>query len=299
MFSKEPETRTREKRERKVEQDYEAGFQEHVQMQSLSKTIRNYEHTFNAPRSSNVGLIWGSGQVEGFKSSGEEITEESGGFGDHASSSEVQELSYFPQKADRNLRIMESQPLPKRGFFHEYGSIDRNQSLKSYQDGKLFKFLNRESGVINVDDFEAQIPFIEASAHEKMLEECYVSLYKAFEDNRGFFFSLINEFAQNVVDEYWGSPKYEFTLQKLIDSIKLFSSYLSSALFTMFEDDNRIAKGGFGRPEEIFISQIVYLMFNENLVSKKVKKRTVWFSLTDVIGQGLNLHHRETIDSFK
>ena len=85
-----------------------------MHMHSLSKTIQHYEHTFNAPRSSNVGQIWAGGNFKNMAS--DKIEEKAAGSEESQGSPSDREYSYYPQKAEQNIRILESQPLPKRNI---------------------------------------------------------------------------------------------------------------------------------------------------------------------------------------
>ena len=73
---------------------------------------------------------------------------------------------------------------------------------------------------------------------------------------------------------------------------------MSLAIFKLFEANNKIAKGGLACPEELFLSPLLFSIFGKTTISRKTKGKLFWYSMSDIICSGLNMHNRDTADTF-
>ncbi len=250
---------------------------------SLARTIENYESHFANPRSSNVGLVYSRATIQ------RELDLD-------ANRVSTKRKGSYDLTEIEDRRVHESQPVHANKFHDndEIDGIDRKASLNSYDNGDMFKFLNNESDedIFNFPNLKEEV--IELNSFEKMMEECIVSIYNELNDHKSFFTKLINVFSQTVVTMYEDQVNAEARLQKLIENVRLFCSYLSNASFKMFEDEARIIKGLGIKPEEAFIPQFLYFIFTKTTVKSIVGKETTVSTVGEVINRGLRYFHQTT-----
>ena len=158
--------------------------------------------------------------------------------------------------------------------------------------------MNRESEEILLQDPNEEKE-ISPAMHERMLKGCLSSLFNHLKQENSFFSQLFAVVSQQLANGYWAEPKYECTFQKLVDSLKIFVSFVSLAVFKLFEGNNKIARGGLACPEELFLSPLLYSVFSKTTISRKTNGKLFWYSMSDIISSGLNMHNRDTAETFQ
>ena len=68
--------------------------------------------------------------------------------------------------------------------------MDSKKSLHSYEDGKLFKFMNRESEDLLLEDPNEEKE-ISPAMHERMFKGCLSSLFNHLKQEKSFFSQLL------------------------------------------------------------------------------------------------------------
>lgn len=229
-------------------------------------------NAFKNPRTSNLGLIWKNKESQ----IGVNL-EELGDYYDETTSrnSKHTKESIYSSGRRNNLNHYNSQP-KQSGLekIDEY-EMDEKSSINTYDDGKLFQFLNRESD-------ELEISIVDEKSEEdceRMLLDCYFRLNFELKKEKGFFHQLFENFVDSIINEFSRvkNNSLRMGMAMIIDAIKLFSCFLSSSIFKMFESYEIISKGTDVKPEEVFITSILAKIYEMKL--KKIKKYSDFDSL--------------------
>lgn len=192
---------------------------------------------------------------------------------------------------------------PKMSYFdqlQDLQDIDDTESLKTYKDGNLFKFMNRESSVLDmtVDNFEP----ISDEVYQSMLNDVYLRLNYHMKLEKGFLSRLVHKFSDAVVSQFLQSRKYglEGSFYRLIDSIKLFSSYISLMLFKMFKACELIIDNPIAKPEEIFVAPIVSMIYSCKVksIDKEYKRKGKNKTISELIQISLKVIHQNISPSW-
>jgi len=285
---------------------------------SISNTLSRYTQNFRNPRSSNMGSIWDKSQVPNLKKmnsmkvetaetrsqiggakngmnlnadlnennfSERQILGENDGLfrlqtdisGDGSEQSGSRESQSYSKKGDT---VSLSQPKQSNLEQIEEYEFDERSSVHTYDDGQLFQFLNRESDIM--DDSIMQEAMFDIEKYTECLEDVFLRLNCCLKDKSTFFSKLITHFCAAVTKKFWVNEALDLqeAVSELVDSIKIFSCYLSMAIFKLFEKNKQIFISPSSKPEEVFVSQIVTAIFSipVALLSQRRNPKLMWYS---------------------
>lgn len=220
----------------------------------ISRLSTHLTSAFRNPRSSNLGLIWSSGLNPEVKQEGINLDEYKN-FYEESGTKKSKLDSKFSIGRTFSKNTSNSQPHRNNLKQIEEYEMDQNSSINTYNDGKLFQFLNRESEL----DITVEAQGESEEVFYGMLKDCFLRVNFEFKKQEGYFFELFQKFIESVIYDFskLKNKNLPMAVALLIEAVKIFSCFLSSSLFKMFQSFELITKKDSIKPEEVFISQIV------------------------------------------
>lgn len=250
------------------------------QKESIFNVATIYQQSFRKPSFSNLGSVW--------RRSGGNTTS---GKSNHLN-------SYTASKSlEKRSREHKKYSLNRSGNLDEIKeSVD--ETMNTLDNKQVYQVFHRES-LDNMDQDEEVASTKSVNREEdglvnQEISEVFSRFGRHLKTPGSYFYILIRKFLQNNAEEYWKihESKIKDATVELIDSVKIFSSLISTSAFNLFLMSNVLKNSEDIIPEELFLTQIVSIVISKNLI-KKPRSNRPNTSLGEIISMAFLLIHKE------